>query len=141
MHWLYQRPFILELVLECVRKFSMGCIQTGHMYLLPPQVFGRSWRGFWLGVKTCSLQLVSFIDIKHFSSYFSGLILLIFDLCVSYSLNHISLILKIVLGCVTKFSVGRIQNGHTDLLPLQVCGRSWQGWRFFYCACLRQYTD
>ena len=31
-------------------------------------------------------------------------------------------------GCVRNVSVWRIQTGHMDLLPLQVCRRSWQGW-------------
>ena len=59
-------------------------------------------------------------------------ILLIVDLCVSYLLDHYSLILKLVLRCDCKLSVGCIQTGHTYLLPPQVCGRSWRGWRFLW---------
>ena len=40
-----------------------------------------------------------------------------------------SFILKIILRCVRKLSVGRIQNGHTYFIPLHVFGRSWQGYR------------
>ena len=47
----------------------MGIIQTGHTELLPPQVCGKSCREFRLGVQTCPLQLVSFIDIINPSRY------------------------------------------------------------------------
>ena len=53
------------------------------------------------------------------------------DLCVSYLLDQRSLILKLVLGCDWKLSVGHIQTGHAYFLPVQVCGRLCQGWRFF----------
>ena len=59
---------ILKLVLGCVRKLSVVCIQTIHIDFLPPQVYGRLWRGFQLGVQTCSLQLIDFHDIKYPSS-------------------------------------------------------------------------
>ena len=52
----------------CVRKLSVGCTQKRHTYLLPPQVCVRLWRGCWLGVKTCLLQLIAFIDLKSTSS-------------------------------------------------------------------------
>ena len=39
------------------------------------------------------------------------------------------LILKLVLGCDCKLSVVCIQTRHTDLMPPQVCGRSWRGCR------------
>ena len=45
-------------------------------------------------------------------------ILLTVYLCVLYSLGQRSLILKLFLECDIKFSVGRIQNGHTiDVVP------------------------
>ena len=62
-------------------------------------------------------------------------LLLIVDLCVLYLLGNRTLILKLVLGCDRKFSVGSIQTGHTDLLPPQACGRLWRGCQFFYCTC------
>ena len=40
-----------------------------------------------------------------------------------------SLILGLVLGCGRKLSVGRIQTRTTDLIPLQVCGSWWHGFR------------
>ena len=43
-------------------------------------------------------------------------ILLIVDFFVSYLLDQFTFILKLVLGCDIKSSVGRIQTGHTDLL-------------------------
>ena len=47
------------------------------------------------------------------------------------------MVIKIVPGCVRKLSVGRNQNGHPDLLPLHICGRSWQGCRVGVCTCHR----
>ena len=41
-----------------------------------------------------------------------------------------SLILKLVLGCVSESLVGRIQTGHMDLPTPHVCVRSWKGCRF-----------
>ena len=38
-----QCSLILELVLGCVRTFSVGCIQTRHTEMLPAQVFVRLW--------------------------------------------------------------------------------------------------
>ena len=66
-------------------------------------------------------------------------LLFIFDLYVSYLLDQCTLILKIILGCDSKSSVVRIQTVHTELLPPQACGRSWQGFQFFYCTCHNKY--
>ena len=46
--------------------------------------------------------------------------------------------MKLVLGCVSKFSVGRIQNGHIYLIYLQVYGRLWQGFRLGVQTCSDQ---
>ena len=51
---------------------------------------------------------------------------LIFDLFFLHWSDQSSLILKLVFGCDCKFPVGHIQTGHTDLLPPQFCGSSWQ---------------
>ena len=66
----------------------------------------------------------------------SILLLLIVDLCVSYLLDQIPLILKIIIGCDCKLSVGLIQNRHMYLLSPQVCGSPWLGCRFliFYLS-------
>ena len=48
------------------------------------------------------------------------------------------MILKLVLRCDWKLSVGRIQTGHTNLLPPQVCGRSWRECRLGVHTCLLQ---
>ena len=71
----------------------------------------------------------------------SSLLLLIVDFCVSYLLDQISLILKLVLGCVRKFSVGRIQTGHNNLLPPQIFGRLCWGCRFFHFIYPHQCID
>ena len=44
----------------------MGWIQTRYTNLVPPHVCGRTWRGCWLGVKTCLLQLIALIYLKFF---------------------------------------------------------------------------
>ena len=62
VHW-YQK-----LSLGVIWKFSVGRIQIGHTDFLPPQVCGRSWQGCLLGVLTCLLQLIAFIDLKYPSS-------------------------------------------------------------------------
>ena len=46
--------------------------------------------------------------------------------CLRWS-YHRSLIMKRFLECVIKVSASRIQTGHADLLPHQVCGRLWWG--------------
>ena len=68
---------ILKLVLRCVRKLSVGCIQTGYTELLPLQVCKRLWQGLRLGFQTCSLQLIYLLDLKYpssspFKPYFVG---------------------------------------------------------------------
>ena len=60
---------ILKVVFGCVRKLSMGCIQTGHTYFLPPHVCGSLWQGCRLVVHTCPLQLIGFLDLKYPSNY------------------------------------------------------------------------
>ena len=60
---------ILKPVLRRVRQLAVGCIQTRHTDFLPPQVYGRSWRGFRVGVHTCFYQLIALINIKHPSNY------------------------------------------------------------------------
>ena len=49
--------------------------------------------------------------------------------------------LKLVLGCVRKLSVSRIQIIHSYLLSLQVCGRSWLGCRLFNLTCRHWFID
>ena len=58
-----------------------------------------------------------------------------------YLSDKCSLVLKLVLMRVSKFSVSRIQTGHTDLLPPQVCVRSWQGCRLGVQNCSLQCID
>ena len=125
-YWSDQRSFILETVHGCVIKLSVGHNQTRNTDFLPPQVWGRSWRGWCLGVQTCLIQF--FFLIQNLLQVFcSSLILLIFDLFVSYLLDHRSLIMENFLRCVRNFSVGLIQTRHMDLLPPHVCRRSWWG--------------
>ena len=58
--------------------------------------------------------------------------MLIFYLCASYLSDQRSLILKIFIVCDGKLSVGCIQTIYTYLLPPQVWGRLWRGWRFLW---------
>ena len=57
------------------------------MDLLSPQVFGRSWRGFRLGVQNFWLQLFTLLDLKYPSSSSFKPYSFIVDLCVSYLLD------------------------------------------------------
>ena len=71
LHLSDQHSFILKLVLGCASKLSVGHIQSWHTGLLPSQVCVRSWRGCWLGVHTCLLQWIDFLDLKPPSSSLS----------------------------------------------------------------------
>ena len=50
---------------------------------------------------------------------------------------HFSM-LKLILGCVMKFSVGHIQTGHMDVPPLKAWGSSWQGCQLGDHTCSHQ---
>ena len=87
----------------------------------------------------CVFRLVHFnwllwLIYNIFQVLCSSFLLLIFDLCVLYLLHQRSLILTLVLGCVIKLSLGRIQTIHMYFLPLQVCGRSWRGIRSLFIS-------
>ena len=90
-------------------------------------------------IYSSSIDLWSFWNI--FQDTCSSLLLLIVDFFVSYLLDQRSLIMKIVLGCDWKLSVGHIQTIHTYLIPPRACPRSW--WGFWFCDCTfwNQYID
>ena len=44
----------------CVRKFPIGCIQTGHTDFLPLQVYGRLWWGCRFFYFTCLHQYIHY---------------------------------------------------------------------------------
>ena len=123
---------ILKLFIGRVRKLSVVRIQTRLANLLPMQVCGWLWLGYWLGVQTCLHQLISFIDIIILQVICLSCLFLIFDLHVFSLLYQRSLFLKLVLVCVRKLSVVCIQTRPMDFLLSQICGRSWQGWRFLW---------
>ena len=104
----------------------MGRIQTIHTYLISLYVCGRLYIGCRLGVPTCLLQFIDLLYLKSPSSSSFKPSLLIFDFCISYVLDQILLILKLVLVCDCKFSLGRIQTRLMDFIPSQVCVRSWR---------------
>ena len=60
-----QHSLILKLFLASSWKLYVGRIQTGHIYLHPLQVSGRSWRGLWLGVHARLLNFIVFSDLKY----------------------------------------------------------------------------
>ena len=76
-------------------------------------------------------EQLNWYKLLYTSSYLFNPYFVFVDLCVSYSLDQRSFILKLVLGCDWKFSLGRIQTGHMDLLPSQACERLWWGCCFF----------
>ena len=63
VHWYW------NLSLSVIKHFSVGHIQPGYTYFLPPQVCGRSWQGLRLGVQTFLIQLIDLIDLRSPSSY------------------------------------------------------------------------
>ena len=71
----------------------------------------------WVFRLVCFNWLLFFIK-KILQLLCSSLILLIFQLCVSYLFDQHPLIPKLVLGCECKFPVWRIQTGHINLLLL-----------------------
>ena len=85
-----------------------------------------------VGCSDLSASIDCFAWSKISIKFFIQALFFIVYLCVSYLLYQRSLILKLVLGCVRKFSMGHIQTVHTDLLQPQVCGRSWWGWQFLW---------
>ena len=76
------------------------------------------------------LWIFSLININLLKGLRARIIFLVIDFCASYLLDQLSLILKLVLRCVRKLSIGRIQTGYKYLLPPQVCVRWWQGCPF-----------
>ena len=68
LNWSNQRSLILNIFHRWGCKFSVGCIQTWHMDFLTLQVCRILWQGCRLGVQTCSIKLVAFLDIKYPSS-------------------------------------------------------------------------
>ena len=56
------RSLIPILFFGCDRKFSVGRIQNIHMYLLPPQAWGSSWKEWLLFFHPCWHQLIVLIN-------------------------------------------------------------------------------
>ena len=133
---------ILKLVLCCVRKLFVGRIQTGHMDLLHPQVFGCWWLGCWLVVQICLHQLIYFIDINILQVLCSSLLFLIFHLHVFRLLYQRSLILKLVLVCVRKiFQWSIYKPGILIFFPHRFVGDCGKGDGFCDFAYLHQSID
>ena len=141
LHWSDQRSLILKLVLWCARKLSVGRIQSGHTYLIPPQVCVRLWWGWWLGVHTCLLQLIDLLDLKPPSTslskpYFVDCWLL----CIIF-IGSAFIDTGTFPWVCYPIDSGTYPNRNTDLLPLHICGRLWQGCRFFCFPLLNESTS
>ena len=134
-----QHLLIMKLVLRYDWNFYVRHIQTGHMDFLSLQVCGRSWKGCWLSVISCWREYIYFLDIKSPLSYSHK------PYFVNCWFVYIAFTRSAFIDTETfprswfQISMGRIQAGNTDLLPPQVCGRSWRGCRFCSCACHNQY--
>ena len=127
--------------------FNRQVIETGilritFILLVPKRLFDGTklplfLHCFWLLLISLTtvqpIQVIIIISIYYLSSIvlwsFSYHIWVVdcWPVC-SHWLDQNSLILKSFLICLRKFSVGRIQNRHTDFPPSQVCERSWRGW-------------
>ena len=84
-----------------------------------------------------SIYYLSSIGLWSFSNHLCTINCWLF--CSNWS-GQRSLILKLVLGWVSKLSVGLIQTGHMDFLPIQVFPRSWQGCQLGDQTCLLQFN-
>ena len=124
VHWSWSLSLgVLENFLWAISKPDIN-ILFPHRF-----VEGSGEGGGWVFILVCFNWLIWLIQ-DIFQVIRSSLLLLIIDLCESFSLDQISLILKLVLGCARKLSVGCIYARHMYLLPLQVCGSSCQGYQF-----------
>ena len=56
------------------------CIQTGHMDLIPPQIFQMLWQGFRSGYHTRLHQSIDWTDMKSPSSSFFNTSFIFFGL-------------------------------------------------------------
>ena len=100
------------------------------MDLLPLQAWWRLLQEYRLGFHTCSCQFIVLIDIEYNSSSSAKASFVDSWSVFLHQLDHRSLILILILRCVRKVSMGRIQNGSTYLLPPQAWGRYGKGCRF-----------
>ena len=64
LHLLDQSSLILKLFLKCDYNFSVGRIQTRHIYFLPLQARGRSWQGCWFCSHTFHHQFIDWLKEK-----------------------------------------------------------------------------
>ena len=65
LYLLYQRLLTLKPVPGCDCKFSVGYIQTGHVYLLPPKFCGMLWQGCWLRGCILHHQLIESLKVNR----------------------------------------------------------------------------
>ena len=67
VYWVYYISVIWlkKLFPLCVRKFSVGRIQTRHTDLLPPQVFGKSWLGCQFCDFTCNHKFIDWLQVNN----------------------------------------------------------------------------
>ena len=129
-----------QLVLGCDWKLSVGLTQTGHMDLLPPQVYGSSWRGHRLSFTTCWRQYNILLDIKYYLSYLDNTFFV--DCWLVYITFNVSAFIDpetFPWARLKKRSVERIHTRHKGLINPQVCGRSCLGCRL--CGCIIVITN
>ena len=135
LYLLDQHSFILKAVLGRDWKFVCGTYPNQKYWFASPS---GSWKIVTRVLAECNWLLTSidwFAWYKISFEFFTQAYFHLFDLCILHLLYHRSLILKLVLGCDWKLSVGRIQNGHTNFLPPNDCGRSWRGWQLSVTTC------
>ena len=133
---------ILKLVLRFVQNFSSGCIQTGHTNFFPTQVCGRFWWGWRLSVHTCLHEMIALINLNILQVICSSLILLIVSLCVSHLSDQCSLILNLVLACVSNFQLDVSEPGiRTPPPPCRFLEGRGEGAGFCDFTCRHQYID
>ena len=96
-HLMDQRSLILNIVLRCYRRLSVGCIQIGHTDFVPPQVCVYSWWEWRLCDCTCHNQFIDCIKVDHPKLFLLIFIYIIFSSIIRRRL-HIYWFINIIGG-------------------------------------------
>ena len=140
-HWSDQLLLILKLSLGCDYKFSVGHIQTGHIYFLTPQVCGSLCRGCRLCVYTCLLQLIDLLYLKSpSSSSFKPSFVYCWLLCIIFIASVLIFPETCPRVCSKIFS-GTYPNQTYRFASPAGLWRFWQRCRFCDFTCRNKYID
>ena len=126
--------------LSFVDTFHNLCSQTIIELNYPFNILHYFWLLLiaWTIFQTIQVIIISLIyslsSIVIWSFIYHPFVVGCWPICLYWS-DKRSLILKLDLGCVSNVCVEHIQTGHKDLLPPQVCRRSWWGFWLVVHTC------